>query len=116
MSLDKHDLNQPVIFVGKGTCPNCGGSLTLVSFERLNIKLNDDGFPIENEFCISNVYIGCTKCYFCGEVGRDFIKLEDGSYKYVTEAEKIYEEERMSKLPKPTHLHAEGNPFINTEE
>ena len=39
--------------------------------------------------------------------------LEDGSYKYVTEAEKIYETDRIKNLPEKTHLHAEGNPFVD---
>jgi hypothetical protein len=109
------DIKEPITFYDQGTCPKCRGArLILRQYSDDRIKLDKRGLPFDSDSIIGECFY-CPRCDFVGYLGYDIIKLEDGSYKYVTEAEKIYEENRMSKLPPVTHLHAEGNPFTDEE-
>ena len=107
-----NDLIKPVKFYPKNTCPVCGkGELILHQVEDSRIELDEEAKPRSYKSTISSVFV-CDECLSSFSLGKDIMKLEDGSYKYVTEAEKIYEKDRMSKLPEQTHLHADKNPFM----
>jgi len=108
------DLIEPVEFFKPGACPVCHAyTLLYHQAERTIIAIDKHALPKHYQTVIDRPSISCINCGYKGEVGQDFIVREDGSYKFVTEAGKIYEEERMANLPPVTHLHAEGNPFID---
>lgn len=110
----KNDMMEPIEFCGQGSCPICRKrNLVIEQVEKLNIYIDKDGQPKEYESVIGKSQVVCKSCGFRGIVGEDYMCLEDGSYKYVTEAEKIYETDRIKNLPEKTHLHAEGNPFVD---
>lgn len=115
MNNSEKDLKKPIKVYGQGVCPNCHeATLVLNVYSAEHIFLDEYGQPIHEQ----NVYkesVICPKCNFVGVVGDNFIRLEDGSIKWVTEAEKIYQENRMAALEKPTHLHADKNPFMEVE-
>ena len=110
-----NDLFRPVIFSPKNCCPDCGGEIILHRIDDTSIILDVEGKPKKFKSDTNFVFI-CNNCYRDFELNRDFIRLEDGSFKYVTEAEKIYQINRIKNLPEQTHLHVEKNPFINIEE
>ena len=114
MSSEK-DLLEPIKIHGQGKCPKCNqANMVLNVYGADHIFLDDYGLPVYNQSLVKE-FLVCPNCGFKGTLDQDYIRLEDGSYKWVTEAERIYEEDRMSKLEKPTHLHAEGNPFVKEE-
>ena len=106
---------EPIIFYNQGICPMCNqGHLQYISTDRITIDLDKYGRPIsaDDEYIVPVIKCTNKQCDFIGVLGIDFIKLEDGSFKWVTGGEKIYEEERMKKIKPPTHLHADDNPFV----
>lgn len=113
----KNDMIEPIEFYGQGSCPICRKrNLVIEQAEKLNIYIDKEGQPKEYESIVGKMYVICKSCGFKGVVGEDYMRLENGSYKYVTEAEKIYETNRIKNLPEKTHLHAEGNPFVDMME
>ena len=115
MSSEK-DLRHPIKFTGQGSCPKCDkANMVLSTYSSDHIFLDEYGTPIYNK-STTKEFLVCPVCGYIGNIGEDYIKLEDGSYKFVTEAERIYEERRMANLPEITHLHAYNNPFIKEGE
>ena len=115
MSSEK-DLFSPIIFYSQGVCPKCNSALVVLSnYEISHIFLNDHGLPYDNISKVLEI-VQCPFCGYTGFLGKDYIKLEDGSYKWVTEMEKAYQEERIANLKPITHLHADKNPFMKNEE
>lgn len=110
------DVNKPIKVYGQGVCPKCNqATLVLNLYSAEHIFLDEFGQPIyEQNVCKETVV--CPNCNFVGKIGEDFMRLEDGSVKWVSEAERIYEENRMKELRPATHLHADNNPFIESEE
>ena len=114
MSSEK-DLIQPIKFYNQGTCPKCNqANMILNIYGADHIFLDDNGLPVYNQSLVKE-FLVCPNCGYKGLLGVDFIRLEDGSYKWVTEAEKAYIEDRKNNQKPITHLHADDNPFVTEE-
>lgn len=113
------DLRDPLKPVGQGACPVCGyPSIICTLMDVTKISYDVDGKPSQSSTATRMQY-KCTHCNILFDE-NDFFVREDGSIKFTTEAEHIYECYRMKKLLEDREIkhskhRPKDNPFVDEE-
>lgn len=125
------DLFKPIQFYAKNTCPMCReGHLLVTTIESYGSILGPDGLPADNIPLNFSERVYCPKCNYQdyvkdpNESGEGIYHMADGSYRYLTEAEKIHYMDiglyklikSKARVAKHVGLEEGENPFIKEKD
>lgn len=118
------DLFSPIQFYAKNTCPMCRqGHLLLYTIEGYASMLGTDGKPNDNVPMSYSERVYCPVCNFqtnigdIDKMGAGIFLLKDGTYKYMTRAERIYYANKdKEKERRHVGVEEDENPFIEEDE